>query len=156
MRTFCINFEYPPVGGGGAPAGQTLSPSLARNGHEIDTVPSWMNSLPLPDSDGRTRTFRVPSVLRNRFFSTPPEPAKQILPSCINALVLARVRRDNYSHTELMVRFSIVAKLVKKAIGLPYLTTAHGLDIPSCNADRCFGKVRSRRSGPTKKDLRRS
>ena len=136
MRLLCINYEYPPVGGGGASVCQTLVQTLAENGHEIDVVTSGMKDLPRTDTDGRVRVFRVPCVRRNRFYSTIPELATQILPSYLKALELARVRNYDCNQTHFIVPSGIVAYMLKRATGLPYVITAHGSDIPGYNPDR--------------------
>lgn len=136
MKILCINFEYPPVGGGGATVCQSIAEALVDMGHEVDVVTSGMKNLPEQELVNGVNIFRVKCIRRRRYYSTTPELLTQILPSYRKALELIRTRNYDCNHTHFIVPSGIVSYMLKKKTGLPYIVTAHGSDIPGYNPDR--------------------
>jgi glycosyltransferase involved in cell wall biosynthesis len=136
MKILCINYEYPPVGGGGATVCQSIAEALVRKGHEVDVVTSGMKDLPTEEVRNGVHIFRVKCIRRNRYYSTAPELLSQIWPSYRKALELIRTRNYDLNHTHFIVPSGIVSYLLKKKTGLSYVITAHGSDIPGYNPDR--------------------
>ena len=46
MKLLCINYEYPPIGGGGGVVSQGLAEAMVQHGYSIDVVTSGMRDLP--------------------------------------------------------------------------------------------------------------
>ena len=115
---------------------ETLVRALVDNGHEVDVVTSGMKDLPAVEEHGRLRIFRVKCFRRNRYYSTIPELLTQVLPSYFKALQLTKENRYDCNHTHFVVPSGIVAYMLKRKTGLPYVLTAHGSDIPGYNPDR--------------------
>lgn len=136
MKILCINYEYPPVGGGGATVGQSIAEALVRKGHEVDVVTSGMKDLAMQEIKNGVNIFRVKCIRRKRFYSTAPELLSQIMPSYRKALELTRTRHYDCNHTHFIVPSGVTSYLLKKKTGLPYIITAHGTDIPGYNPDR--------------------
>ena len=136
MRILCISYEYPPIGGGGAPFCEGLAEALVRSGHDVDVVTSGMSDLPAFEVRRGVRVYRVRCFRRYRHYSTIPELATQVLPSLRRALDLARQGEYDINHTHFVVPSGITAYLLRMRTGLPYVLTAHGSDIPGYNPDR--------------------
>jgi len=136
MKILCINFEYPPVGGGGATVCRSIAEALVDAGHEVDVVTSGMKDLDEQEVRHGVNIYRVKCLRRHRFYSTAPELLSQILPSYRKALELTRTRNYDCNHTHFIVPSGIVAYLLKRKTGLRYVVTAHGSDIPGYNPDR--------------------
>ena len=136
MKILCINYEYPPVGGGGATVCQSLAEALVRKGHVVDIVTSGMKDLATQEVRNGVNIFRVKCIRRNRYYSTAPELLSQIMPAYRKALELIRAQNYDCNHTHFIVPSGIVSYLLKKKTGLPYVITAHGTDIPGYNPDR--------------------
>jgi glycosyltransferase involved in cell wall biosynthesis len=136
MRLLCINYEYPPIGGGGAAVCQGLAESLVKKGYYIDVVTSGMNDLPNYEERNGVLIHRVRCIRRYRHYVTLPELCTLIIPLYRKAFELIKKNRYDLNHTHFVVPSGLVSYLLWRKTGLPYLITAHGSDIPGYNPDR--------------------
>lgn len=136
MRILTICYEYPPVGGGGGVVCQGVAQALVGAGHEVEVVTSGMRDLPPLQEDGGVLVHRVPCVRRVRFHATAAELATQILPSYRKAMALHRERPFDLVHCHFIIPSGVVAYMLRRSTGLPYVLTAHGSDVPGYNPER--------------------
>jgi hypothetical protein len=81
-RILTLTCEYPPVGGGGATAGQVLAEALADAGHTVDVLTARMTGLAAEEAIGGVRVLRVRGWRRQRHYSTSLEQASFSGPCC--------------------------------------------------------------------------
>ena len=136
MKILSMNYEYPPIGGGGATVAQSLAEALVKNGHEVDVVTSGMKDLPEHEVRNGVHIHRVRCIRRERHYSTTLELLSQIIPAYRKALALVDKKKYDINHTHFIVPSGISSYLLKKKTGLPYIITAHGSDVPGYNPDR--------------------
>jgi glycosyltransferase involved in cell wall biosynthesis len=136
MRILTICYEYPPIGGGGGVVCQGVAQALVRAGHEVHVVTSGMRDLPAYELDQGVHVHRVPCVRRVRFHATAAELATQILPSYKKGLELARREPFDLIHCHFIIPSGVVAYMLHRRTGLPYVLTAHGSDVPGYNPER--------------------
>jgi len=136
VRILCMNYEYPPIGGGGGAACRDLAERLVSFGHEVDVVTSGYGDLPREEELGGVRVHRVRCIRGCRHSVTTPEMLTQILPAYRKALQLHRLRPYDINHTHFIVPTGLVSFHLKRETGLPYVLTAHGSDVPGYNPDR--------------------
>ena len=136
MKLLCLNYEYPPLGGGGAVVSKGLAEELVKAGHEVDLVTSGMKSLPEREIIGGVAIRRVWCVRRHRHYTTTAELLTQVYPSLRKALALIRTNRYDLIHTHFIYPTGLVSYLLHKITGLPYVITVHGSDVPGYNPDR--------------------
>jgi len=136
MRILCMNYEYPPIGGGGGAVCRGLAENLVRLGNEVDVVTSGMGDLPGHEVIGGVRVHRVSCYRRHRHYVSTPEMVTQVLPAYRHARRLARRSPYAINHTHFILPSGLSSYLLWRAIGLPYVVTIHGSDVPGYNPDR--------------------
>ena len=136
MNILCINYEYPPVGGGGGVVSHGLARTLVGMGYQIDVVTSGARGLPAFEEIEGVLVHRVPCVRLNRHYVTAPELATVLHPLYKKALELTRRKTYAFNHTHFIVPSGYVSYKLWQKTGLPYLITAHGSDVPGYNPDR--------------------
>jgi glycosyltransferase involved in cell wall biosynthesis len=136
LRILSLSYEYPPIGGGGAPMCEGLSETLAAAGHEVDVVTSGMKGLPELEERRGVRIHRVPCLRRHLHYSTTPELLTTLVPLYRKALALHRERAFDLNHCHFAVPSGIPSYWLQRRTGLPYVISCHGSDIPGYNPDR--------------------
>ena len=136
MNILCMNYEYPPIGGGGGAMCKGLAELMVSYGHEIDVVTSGTNDLPSYEEVNGVRIHRVWCIRRYKHYVTVPEMMSQVLPAYVKARSLADRKAYDLNHTHFVVPSGIVSYMLWKRNRIPYIITAHGSDIPYYNPDR--------------------
>ena len=134
LLTLC--YEFPPLGGGGGKVVYGLTDNLVRMGYDVDVVTMGFKGLPRHEKIIGANIYRIPCLRGSESICHSHEMATY-LACAIPALVrLYREKRYALNHTHFIFPDGILAYLLKKATGLPYVITAHGSDVPGYNPDR--------------------
>lgn len=64
LKILIINYEHPPLGGGGGVCTQTVSKALVAKGHTVHILTSGMKGLPKECDEDGVKVFRVPVLGR--------------------------------------------------------------------------------------------
>ena len=132
----CINYEYPPVGGGGGVVCAGLARTLTDLGYNIDIVTSGMKDLPAYEEQNGVNIHRVKCLRLHKHYTTTPELFTTLLPTYKKALELTRQKKYLFNHTHFIVPSSLISYFLWRKTGLPYIITLHGSDVPGYNPDR--------------------
>jgi len=136
MNILMLNYEYPPLGGGGAPAARDLAAELVSQGNKVDVVTMSFKTLKRRELDAGVTVYRVPSIRRHQSRSGVLEMASYLISSIIFAARLVKRERYDIIHTHFIFPTGLVSAVLKSFTGLPVLITAHGSDVPGYNPDR--------------------
>ena len=131
-----LNYEFPPIGGGGGAVTRDLGGRLVDMGHRVDVVTMSYRGLPREETVGGVRVFRVPSLRRRKSSCSIPE----MLSYLAGARIFLRrhIPSTDYDivHCHFAVPTGPLALFLRRRYGLPYVLTCHGSDIPGHNPDK--------------------
>ncbi|GJL52638.1 glycosyltransferase family 4 protein [Candidatus Nitrospira salsa] len=136
MRILTLSYEFPPLGGGGAKVVYGLAKSLVKNGHTIDVVTMGYQGLPKQETIDGIIVHRVPCIRTRKSMCYSPEMVPYILAAIPVITHLMKQHAYDLNHTHFIFPDGILAQILQKLTGLPYMITAHGSDVPGYNPDR--------------------
>lgn len=131
MKILVVNYEYPPIGGGGGRVAAQVAGGLARRGHEVRVQTSRVRGLPprevSPDGVDVRRVF---SFRRRADTCSVPEMAGYVLTNVPPVLRAVRQWRPDVMHVHFAVPTGPVAWAAHRLTRTPYVLTAHLGDVP--------------------------
>lgn len=136
MRILQLCYEYPPLGGGGARVVSGLSKELVRAGNKVDILTMGFSGLPKIEEGNGLRIYRVPSIRRKMFHCGVPEAIHYVARASLVARSLVRRNSYDINHAHFIFPDGLIAWMIKRTTGLPYIITAHGSDVPGYNPHR--------------------
>jgi glycosyltransferase involved in cell wall biosynthesis len=136
LRTLCLSYEFPPLGGGGARVVDGLARTLGAAGHEIDLVTMGFRGLPSSERLPGVEVQRLLPLRLRQSVCSAAEMVPYLMTATAAATRLAKRHRYALIHAHFIYPDGVVAHLVKRATGLEYVITAHGSDVPGYNPDR--------------------
>jgi glycosyltransferase involved in cell wall biosynthesis len=137
LRILMLNFEYPPIGGGGSPVTRGLARALVGRGHQVDLVTMGFRGLPREELDAGVRVFRVPALRARAELSHVHELALYVVAALRKSRALCRTTSYHVCHGHFLVPTGAVPYALRGTPGFPpYVLTSHGSDLPGYNPDR--------------------
>ncbi|RIK31427.1 MAG: hypothetical protein DCC56_04375 [Anaerolineae bacterium] len=130
MRILVLNHEFPPVGGGGGRAAESICQSLAARGHEIQVLTSHFKDLPRQEQRDGYTVIRIPALRTQPFRASFLSMVAYVLSGLWAGLRLVRVFRPDVIHVHFAVPAGALAWTLSKLTGIPYVLTAHLGDVP--------------------------
>lgn len=131
---FC--YEYPPLGGGGGHVVSGLANELSRMGHTVDLVTMKYKGLPWYERDEMFSIHRVPCLRRSQIVCHTHEMMTYLFMTLPRALRMVHENSYDIIHAHFIFPDGILARIVSKISGIPYVITTHGSDVPGFNPDR--------------------
>lgn len=136
MRILSITYEYPPIGGGGSVVAAALNEAFVAEGDTVEVVTSAMEGLEREGEVGGVGIHRTACLRKVRHYTTTPEMLTTLWPAYRRAAELIERGRPDILHTHFVFPSGVIAWLLSRRYGIPYVVTAHGSDIPHYNPDR--------------------
>ena len=138
MKILVLNFEYPPLGGGGGPVCKQLSELFARRGHDVEVITMGFKGLPKREDHNGLRITRVPAMRKHQATCETYEMLSYVISAFPG--VVSRLSKNDYDiiHVHFVIPTGLLAFLAARFSNVPIVITAHGSDIPGYNPDR-FG-----------------
>lgn len=130
MRILTLNYEHPPLGGGGGRLAAKVAAGLVRRGHAVRIVTGGMPHLPKESIEEGVEVRRLRSLRRREDTCSVPEMAAWVLRAIPAAIAETRRWKPDVIHAHFAVPTGAVAWAVHKATGIPYVLTAHLGDVP--------------------------
>lgn len=131
-----LNYEFLGVGGGGGVISYHVTRELARLGHEVTIITSHFSGLKRRESLHGMDIHRVWTTRKHKTIATVLDMATYVLSAA--TLVLRTIGKKEY---DMMYSFfalptGILAYLVNKIYGTPYVVSLYGSDVPGFNPYR--------------------
>jgi glycosyltransferase involved in cell wall biosynthesis len=130
MRVLVINYEYPPIGGGGGFVTRDILEQMVEYGHSVSVITSHYQGLERHEVVNGVEIFRVPVLFRNKMEVASSLSMLSYFPaSVLHALSSCNGRRYDIMNTHFAVPSGPTGYLLSKLFGLPNVLTIHGGDI---------------------------
>lgn len=130
MRILCLNYEYPPVGGGGGRVAHRINAELVKRGHSVLVHTAGLKHLPAREVVDGVDVRRTPSFRKREDTCTVPEMALYIATNLLPTIRLIRAWKPDVLHVHFAVPAGVVAWLASRFTRVPYVLTAHLGDVP--------------------------
>jgi glycogen synthase len=125
-----INYEYPPVGGGGGNAMRHIAREMARCGHAPFVLTAAQGDLPRVETTDGVTVRRIPAFRRRVERSSVPELLAFMGAALLEAPGLARQWRAEAVIAFFTLPSGPAASLLKRSNDLPTIIALRGGDVP--------------------------
>jgi glycosyltransferase involved in cell wall biosynthesis len=130
MRVLVLNYEFPPVGGGGGRVAQDICRGLAARGHSIRVLTSLARGLDRTEERDGYAIYRGFSFRRRVDACTVPEMGAFVVFNLLPALRHAIAWKPDVVHVHFAVPTGVVGWWLGLVTGIPYVLTVHLGDVP--------------------------
>ena len=130
MRILVLNHEFPPIGGGGGRAAESICAALAKRGHAINVLTSHFKDLPREEQRDGYSIVRIPALRTQPFRASFLSMVAYVLSGLWAGLRLVRVFRPDVIHVHFAVPAGALAWALSRWTKIPYVLTAHLGDVP--------------------------
>jgi glycosyltransferase involved in cell wall biosynthesis len=135
-RLLTTSYEYPPLGGGGAKVAYGIAHRLVERGYPVDLITMGFRGLARNAVDAGVNVHRVPGIRMRIASCSFVEMIPYVMLAPIRLMRGLRQQHYRLNHAHFIFPDGLVAYLVQRLTGLPYVITAHGSDVPNYNPDR--------------------
>ena len=131
MRILVINYEYPPIGGGGGDASKYISEGYAAQGHQVIVLTAHWDHLPHRETPRQNLTLmRIFALRKAADHATPFQMAAFMVLAFPRALLCALRFKPDVVHCHFAIPVGPIGLGVKAFTGIPYIVTFQGGDVP--------------------------
>jgi glycosyltransferase involved in cell wall biosynthesis len=142
LRILCLNYEYPPVGGGGGRIAHRINAALVARGHAVRVHTAGLKHLPPREVVDGVEIYRTPSFRKKEDTCTVPEMALYVATNILPTLRHIREWKPEVIHAHFAVPTGVVAYKAWLLTGAPYVLTAHLGDVPGGVPEQTAGLFR--------------
>ncbi|MFZ5392068.1 MAG: glycosyltransferase family 4 protein [Patescibacteria group bacterium] len=130
-----LNYEFPPLGGGGSPVSYEITDELSKTGQfDIDVVTMGYKNLPkYEEINPSFRIHRVPCLRSKKEICQPWEQATYLISGFFKSWQLINKKRYDLCYTHFIIPTGFLALIIKFLFKLEYVITSHGSDVLGYN-----------------------
>ena len=130
MRILVLNYEFPPMGGGGGRIAADFCRSLASLGHDVQVHTSGHPSMPAQEARDGYTIVRSFALRRQLHTCTVPEMAAYLVLTLAPTLKHVRTWKPDVLHVHFAVPTGVIGWIIHRLTGIPYLLSVHLGDVP--------------------------
>ncbi|NLG17166.1 MAG: glycosyltransferase family 4 protein [Fibrobacter sp.] len=136
MKCLLVNYEFPPLGGGGGTTSMYIAKSLSKLGHEVRVLTAAHKSIPLYEEKDGYRVFRI--KCRRKLISecSMPEMLSFVLHAAIPMLKQIKKWKPDIIHVFFALPTGPLGWLARKIFKIPYVVSLLGGDVPGFLPDQ--------------------
>lgn len=135
MKILMINYEFPPIGGGGGNVTYYISKNLALLGHDVHVITSRFKSLPKNENIEGFYVHRVPVLRKSPNVCGIHEMLTYVISASIFCIRFAKKFQPDIVHVFFGIPSGPVAYVLKKLYNIPYVLFLGGRDVPRPHPD---------------------
>ncbi|HPA70956.1 MAG TPA: glycosyltransferase family 4 protein [Spirochaetota bacterium] len=130
LKILIVNYEHPPLGGGGGVCTQNVSKALAKKGHTVHILTSGAKGLPAESVEEGVKVFRVP-VLGRKDLATASNLSMFTFPmtSIPKGLLLCLKHRYDIINTHFYAPSGPTGLVLSLISRIPNVLYIHGADV---------------------------
>ncbi|HEX7973840.1 MAG TPA: glycosyltransferase family 4 protein [Anaerolineales bacterium] len=129
MKILFVNYEYPPLGGGGGVMNAQIAQELAKR-HDVTVLTSQGLGLPRANVENGVKVERVPVFFRKGQATANLHSMLAFIPFAISAgKKLARANSYDVINTHFVLPTGPVGDALSRFAGIPNVLTVHGGDL---------------------------
>lgn len=136
MRILVLNYEFPPVGGGGGRASADLCKKLSDRGHEVRVLTARTPGMPHSEMRDGYEIRRVWTGRRSKFRASFMAMAGYVIGGLVPGWRMVRAWHPDVMHVHFAVPTGALGYALHKVGRLPYVLTAHLGDVPGGVPDK--------------------
>lgn len=140
LRILCLNYEYPPMGGGAGNATRCTAIKLAGRGHLVHVLTSRLPAQPTVETIDSVTVCRVWSLRRSLHQCGLFGAASYIVSAFFELMRLARAYKYDVYHFYFGLPTAILALYVHFVLGKPYIIALRGSDVPGYDDTKWYMK----------------
>jgi glycosyltransferase involved in cell wall biosynthesis len=131
MRVLVVNYEYPPIGGGGGFVTRDILEEIVKHGHDVTVVTSHFKELEKREQVNGVEIVRVPVFFRKEIEVANMPSMFTYFPSSVVSVLSDKTRRRKYDiiNTHFAVPSGPAGHLISKLLNSPNVLSIHGGDI---------------------------
>jgi glycosyltransferase involved in cell wall biosynthesis len=130
MKILILNYEHPPIGGGGGRLAARVGAGLVARGHQVRVLTAGMPHLPKESVEEGMEVRRLRAFRRREDTCSVPEMVAWVMAAIPAALGEIRRWKPDVIHAHFAVPTGSVAWMAHQFTGVPYVLTAHLGDVP--------------------------
>jgi glycosyltransferase involved in cell wall biosynthesis len=130
VRILVLNFEYPPVGGGGGRVSAFLAQALERRGHQLLILTTGIRGTRGREVETGVEVVRLRTGRRSASRASFLSMLSYVVAAGVKGMLLVRTWKPDVLHAHFAVPTGAAAWLVSRLTGIRYVLTVHLGDVP--------------------------
>jgi len=153
MRILMLNYEFPPIGGGGGYVTYYLARNMAQQGHEVYLISSQFKDLPEDEEMDGFFVHRVPVLRKRADVCQVHEMFSYVVSAGLYSLKLVKEFQPDIVQVFFGIPSGAIGWMLNKVYGLPYVVFLGGRDVPRPNPDPTYYRLLYGVLGPAIKSI---